>query len=54
MNHAANYIFTKHPKGVVLNLKSANGYVVFNNPTLLPNEKFLPIELLRPKHKKKR
>ena len=54
LNHVANYIFTNQPKGIVLNLKKNNGYVVFQEPTLLPEEKFLPIELLKPKQRKKR
>ena len=53
LDHLANYIFTKQPKGIVLNLNNSHGYVVFDEPTLLPNEKYLPIDLLSPKAKKR-
>ena len=53
LNHLANYIFNKQPKGIVLNLDNSHGYVVFEFPALLPNEKYLPIDLLSPKAKKR-
>ena len=53
LDHLANYIFKKQPKGIVLNLNNSHGYVVFEEPALLPNEKYLPIDLLSPKAKKR-
>jgi hypothetical protein len=35
------------PLGVVLNPQSAQGRVVFELPVLLPEEQFLPLELIR-------
>ncbi len=35
------------PLGIVLNPQSAQGRVVFDLPVLLPEEQFLPLELIR-------
>ncbi|MFL0737254.1 MAG: hypothetical protein AB8A49_01040 [Prochlorococcus sp.] len=46
-NYLSNSISGPEPIGVVLSQKNGKGRVVFDLPTLLPNEHYLKLELLR-------
>ena len=40
--------------GIVLQGRSAQGRVVFETPVLLPDEQYVPLELIRSRHSRPR
>tara|TARA_Y100001968_G_C19420930_1_gene751695 strand:+ start:1242 stop:1454 length:213 start_codon:yes stop_codon:yes gene_type:complete len=51
--YLCNSCFNSEPKGVVFNQKIGEGKVIFNNPILLPDEHFIPIEYIKSNKKKR-
>ena len=42
------------PMGIVLQGRTAQGRVVFETPVLLPDEQYVPLELIRSRHSRPR